>query len=34
MNDDLLALMKAKKVNVDDARRATTDRLKFLDMFK
>lgn len=34
MNDDLLALMKAKKVGVDDARRATTDRLKFLDMFK
>jgi twitching motility protein PilT len=34
MNDDLLALMKAKKVGLDDARRATTDRLKFLDMFK
>jgi twitching motility protein PilT len=34
MNDDLAALIKAKKVGMDDARRATTDRLKFLDMFK
>jgi len=34
MNDDLIALLKAKKVTVEDARRATTDRVKFLDMVK
>jgi len=34
MNDDLQVLIKAKKVGMDDARRATTDRLKFFDMFK
>jgi len=34
MNDDLLALLKAKKVTQDDARRATTDRAKFLEMLK
>jgi twitching motility protein PilT len=34
MNDDLQRMMKEKKVGMDDARRATTDRLKFADMFK
>jgi len=34
MNDDLFALIKAKKVGMDDARKATTDRMKFIDMFK
>jgi hypothetical protein len=30
----LFALIKAKKVGIDDARRATTDRIKFLDSLK
>jgi twitching motility protein PilT len=33
MNDELQALVRAKKVGLDDARRATTDRLKFAEMF-
>ncbi|KIF83160.1 type IV pilus twitching motility protein PilT [Noviherbaspirillum autotrophicum] len=33
MNDELQALMRAKKVSIDDARRATTDRLKFAEIF-
>lgn len=33
MNDELQALMRAKKVSVEDARRATTDRLKFAELF-
>ena len=32
--DDLFALINAKKVGMDDARKATTDRMKFIDMFK
>jgi twitching motility protein PilT len=34
MNDDLQSLVKAKKVSLDDARKATTDRLKFAEIFK
>jgi twitching motility protein PilT len=34
MNDDLQLLIQAKKVSVGDARKATTDRLKFAGMFK
>jgi twitching motility protein PilT len=34
MNDDLQALMQAKKVSHEDARKATTDRLKFEAMFR
>jgi twitching motility protein PilT len=34
MNEELQGLIKAKKVSLDDARRATTDRLKFEEMFK
>ncbi|MBC7501755.1 MAG: Flp pilus assembly complex ATPase component TadA [Herminiimonas sp.] len=34
MNDDLQSLMRSKKVTYDDARKATTDRLKFESMFK
>ncbi|HEX8955038.1 MAG TPA: ATPase, T2SS/T4P/T4SS family [Burkholderiaceae bacterium] len=34
MNDDLLALLKAKKVTLEDARRATTDKAKFLEMVR
>lgn len=33
MNDDLQRLIKEKKVGMDDARRATTDRLKFAELF-
>jgi len=33
MNDELAALLKAKKISIDDARRATTDRMKFTEMF-
>ncbi len=34
MNDSLHALIKDKKVSYDDARKATTDRLKFEEMFR
>ncbi len=34
MHDDLQRLIKEKKVSMDDARRATTDRMKFADMIK
>jgi twitching motility protein PilT len=34
MNDELQKLVKAKKVGFDDARKATTDRLQFMEMFK
>ncbi|MDB5762485.1 MAG: twitching motility protein [Herminiimonas sp.] len=34
MNDDLQSLIRAKKVGLDDARKATTDRLEFDSMFK
>ena len=34
MNDDLQALIQAKKVSHDDARKATTDHLKFEEMFR
>jgi twitching motility protein PilT len=34
MNDELQGLIKAKKVSIDDARKATTDRLKFTELFK
>lgn len=34
MNEELQVLVKAKKISLDDARRATTDRLKFEEMFK
>jgi twitching motility protein PilT len=33
MNPDLSALIKAKKVSLDDARKATTDRTGFMEMF-
>lgn len=33
MNDDLKLLIKAKKISVDDARKATTDRVKFDEVF-
>lgn len=33
MNDDLQILLRTKRVDVSDARRATTDPLKFADMF-
>lgn len=34
MNDDLRLLVKAKKISMEDARRATTDRLKFESIIK
>ncbi|WP_019142077.1 type IV pilus twitching motility protein PilT [Noviherbaspirillum massiliense] len=34
MNDDLKLLIQAKKISLDDARRATTDRMKFEGMFR
>ena len=34
MNNDLQMLVKERKVSVDDARRATTDRISFVDLFK
>lgn len=34
MNEELQALIKAKKIGLDDARRATTDRLKFEELFR
>lgn len=34
MNDDLQHLIKAGKVGIEDARRASTDLLKFGDMVK
>jgi twitching motility protein PilT len=34
MNDELQRLMATKKVSFDDARKATTDRIEFLDLFK
>jgi twitching motility protein PilT len=34
MNEELQRLVQAKKVSFDDARKATTDRLEFADMFK
>lgn len=34
MNDDLQLLVKAKKVGLDDARKATTDRLTFAEIFR
>jgi twitching motility protein PilT len=34
MNEELQVLIKARKISLDDARRATTDRLKFEEMFK
>lgn len=34
MNEELQRLVQAKKVSFDDARKATTDRLQFMEMFK
>jgi twitching motility protein PilT len=34
MNEELQRLVQAKKVSVEDARKATTDRLQFMEMFK
>jgi len=34
MNDDLQRLIKGKKVGLADARKATTDRLKFVELYK
>jgi twitching motility protein PilT len=33
MNDDLSMLLRAKRVDLEDARRATTDPVRFADMF-
>jgi hypothetical protein len=34
MNDDLAMLINAKRVDLVDARRGTTDPLKFAEMFE
>jgi twitching motility protein PilT len=34
MNEELQRLVQAKKVSFEDARKATTDRLQFMEMFK